>query len=496
MSDQWSSNPGGAPPTPPSVPSGWSVATAPTQPPGYGAGPPMPELPQPYQRKPPSRTALVIASMALVIVILLAGLAFVVFRTSTESASTTASTTTTTSSSTTTTTRKPTTTAPATPNVPPSSAAPTTRVPPSTVPPGPIPTQAEVEAAVAEISAFVEKERGLPFKNPVKVELVGDEEFNARLLQDFDEEKETIEREGKLLKALGLLENDVNITETMKSLLAAGVLGFYDPETKALVVRGRALTPYIKQTIAHELVHALDDQHFDLNRKDLEEKKDESMFGLSATAEGNARRIESAYVNAMSPADKQSRDEEEAAFALAQADVLSALPPILLNMISAPYDVGQPFVTATVAEGGNELLASAFTNPPPTSSQVMHPTKFFDHVAPVPVPKPKADGKEIDDRMFGELMTTLTLNDGAPSEAAKAADGWSGDWYVLWDDGQNGSCVRIDYRMTTNKELDELEHAYKTWQQKHKGAEVKRTPEGLQITSCSSAASGGGRSPA
>ena len=498
MSNQWSSNPGGAPPTPPSVPAGWSVSTAPTQPPSYGAGPPMPQLPQPYERKPPSRTALIIASMALVILILAAGLAFVAFRRSDESASTTASTTTTAPS--TSTTKKPATTttptAPTTPVAPAPSTPPTTRVPTTTVPAGPIPTQAEVEAAVADISAFVAKERGLPFKNPVKVELVGDDDFNARLLKDFDKEQATIERDGKLLKALGLVDPGLNITDTMKSLLSAGVLGFYDPETKALVVRGHALTPYIKQTIAHELTHALDDQYFDLNRKDLDDKKDESVFGFQATVEGNARRIESAYVKAMSAADKQARDDEEAAYGMSQADVLSALPPILINIISSPYDYGQPFVTATVAQGGNDLLASALATPPVTSAQVMHPTKFFTHVAPVPVDKPKAEGKELDDRMFGELMTALTLNDGAPSEAAKAADGWAGDWYVLWDDGQNGSCVRIDYRMTTSKELDEIEHAFKTWQQKHKNADIQRTKDGLQVTSCSSAASGGGRSPA
>ncbi len=496
MSDQWSSNPGGAPPTPPSVPAGWAVTTAPTQPPSYGAGPPMPPLPQPYERKPPSRTALVIASMALVILILVVGLAFVSFRKSDDTAT---APTTTTSPSTSTTKKPATTTTPSTAPSTPSTVTPpstTPRPPVTTAPPGPAPTQAEVDAVVKELSAFVEKERGLTFKTPVKVELAADEAFNQRLLAKFDEDKADIEREGKLLKALGLIDPGVNVVEALRTSLGAGVLGFYDPETKELVVRGQALTPYIKQTMAHELVHAIDDQYFDLNRKDLDDKKDESAFGFQATVEGNARRIEAVYENQMSPADKKARDTEEASYAFAAGDALKDVPPILLSLLSVPYDVGQPFTTAVVKEGGNDLLASAFTTPAPTSTQILHPQKFFTHVAPVEVAKPKAEGKEIDDRMFGEMMTTMTLNDGAPAEAAKAGDGWAGDWYVLWDDGKNGSCVRIDYKMATPKDLDELEQAFKTWQKKHKGADIQRKDGGLEVTSCSSAAAGGGRSPA
>ena len=74
-----------------------------------------------------------------------------------------------------------------------------------------------------------------------------------------------------------------------------GVVGFYDPETDELVVRGAALTPYVRTTIAHELVHALDDQHLDLDRPEYDEADDEIGFGFSSVVEGNARRVENAY---------------------------------------------------------------------------------------------------------------------------------------------------------------------------------------------------------
>lgn len=496
MSNQWSPNPGYAPPTPPSTPAGWDrIDAAPTAPPGYGAGPPLPSLPPPGPRRSIRRTTVIITSMAVVIAMLAVGLTYLWVTRPDETVAAGGASTTTTAPST---TSRPstTTTTPRESPTPPPGSVPVT--PPSTAPSGPAPTQAEVEAVVAEISAFVEKERGLTFKTPAKVELLPDDAFNQRLLADFDEDREEIDRSGKVLKALGLIGPDVNVAETMKLLLSAGVLGFYDPETKALVVRAHQLTPYTKQTIAHELVHALDDQHFDLNRKDFDEKKDESMFGWRSVAEGDARRIESAYVAAMTPADKRARDREEAEFASTQMGVLAQIPPILVNMISAPYEWGQPLVAAIFARGGNDLVASAFITPPITSSQVLHPDLFFANTQPLPVDKPKADGKEIEDQMFGELMTRLTLEDGAAAEAVKAGEGWGGDWYVLWEDGDNGAaCIRIAYKMTTPRDLDELESAYTTWaeDQAHQGAEISRTDDGLEVTSCS-AAPAGGRSPA
>jgi hypothetical protein len=238
--------------------------------------------------------------MAVVIILLAAGLTFALVRRGDDVTATAPATTSTTArKGTTSTTARPTTT------VAPTTTAPAP--PPTSVPAGPAATDAEVEAAVAEIVPFVEKERDLTFKTPVKVELLDDAAFNERLLADFDESKEELEKTSATLKALGLIDPKVDLVAAEKELLSLGVLGFYDPETTALVVRGHQLTPYTKQTLAHELVHALDGQWFDLVRKDLEDKKDESVFGFKAVVEGNARRIENIYQQQMSPADKAAR---------------------------------------------------------------------------------------------------------------------------------------------------------------------------------------------
>ncbi|HYJ71095.1 MAG TPA: hypothetical protein VE265_01310, partial [Actinomycetota bacterium] len=247
--------------------------------------------------------------------------------------------------------------------------------PPATLPePAVPPTQAELEATVADISDFVAQEAGVDFVEPVQVELLGEGDFQDRLLADFDEDIDSLRQDQVLFTALGLVPPGVDLVEAMRSLLGAGVVGFYDPETGELVVRGAGLTPYVRTTIAHELTHALDDQHHDLDRPEYDDAQDEVGFGFSALVEGNARRVESAYRDSLSEGEQVQADTEE--FALGSNFDFGAIPPVLLQLIGAPYQLGQPLVDQIVADRGNEGLAAALADPPHTSEQVIDPDAY------------------------------------------------------------------------------------------------------------------------
>lgn len=485
MSDQWPTEPGQSPPVPPSTPAGWGgpATPPPVAPPPYGGGPAAsPSGPG----RDGNRTTLVIAATVVVLILLAGGGIIWWLNRPTDQPLATAPGTSTTTATSTTTTTPPTTTSPGTSTT-------IVGVPTPTTPAGPAPTQAELEAAVADLSKFVEKERGLKFKTPVKVELVADDEFNQRLLKGFDEEQKSLEKLGTELKALQLVPKGVDVVAASKKMLTAGVLGFYDPESKELLVRGVALNPFVRQTIVHELTHALDDQTFDINRKQYDDRKDEIGFGFSALNEGDARRVENAYNKTLTPQQQAERDQEETAFA-AGAD-LSGVPIILLKLLEAPYDLGEPFVGKLWAKG-QPTLDGAFADPPDTSEQVMHPEKYLTRDPRVDVPHPTPDGAMVDEGVFGELMILVTLEDGVATDAAqRAAAGWAGDWYVTWNDQKNGNCIRINIKMETPKDLQDLSAAFQQWA-KSRSAQIEVTaPDSLQVTSCSAAA-GGGRSPA
>jgi len=321
-------------------------------------------------------------------------------------------------------------------------------------------TPSEVEAVVAEISEFVAREQGVPFLEPVDVELLGEGAFQDRLLADFDEDVEDLRRQEHAFKALGLLDADVDLVEAMRSLLGAGVVGFYDPETGELVVRGASVSPYVRTTIAHELAHALDDQHHDLDRPEYDDAADEVGFGFSAVVEGNARRVETAYRDAMSAEEQAQATAEE--FTIGEGIDIGAVPLVLLELIAAPYQLGQDLVDDLVAEGGDEALATAFADPPTTSEQVIDPSAYIAREGRVDVPHPQVAGQVVDEGVLGQFLIDILLQSELGRSAEDAADGWGGDWAVVWTDGSR-SCVTLTIVGDDVEETEELAQAFDRW---------------------------------
>jgi hypothetical protein len=345
-------------------------------------------------------------------------------------------------------------------------------------------TEAEVDEAVAEISDFVAAERGLDFLAPVRVELEGEGAFQDRLLEDFDEDADQLRTTEVFLEGLGLVDPDTDIVESMRSLLGVGVVGFYDPETDELVVRGAALTPYVRTTIAHELVHALDDQHLDLDRQEYDEADDEIGFGFSALVEGDARRVETAYRASLSDEEQDQAAEEE--MALGADTDLGDIPLVLVDLISAPYALGERLVEGLAADGGEPAVDAAFGDPPRTSEQVLDPERYAAREPAVEVAHPTVPGEVVEEGMLGELLVLLVLADDLDTDVARtAATGWGGDWGVAWRDGER-SCVTATLVGDDIRETTEMQVAFETWAGEH-GATVTpgATPDApFTVQSC------------
>ena len=343
----------------------------------------------------------------------------------------------------------------------------------------------EFLALVEELEAYVAEARGLDFRQPVEVELADDDEFEARLLEDFEEDVDDIEDVEVFYRAMGLIGPDTDLLEELQAIYSAGVLGFYDTETNDLVVRGRTPTPYVRQTIVHELVHALDDQHFELFREQYDERKDEIATGFSSVVEGNARRIEQRWLGEQ-PADvrEQAKAEEQA---FADGIDVDAFPEILLFEIGAPYELGQILVGSLVADGGERAVDAALGDPPTTSEQVLFPPLYSAREARIEVPPPPADGEVVDDGVVGALFWFGLLitgdTDVGQQDAFRAVQGWGGDWAVTWEDGEV-DCVRIDIVGDTQADTDEIESALTTWAESSVAAEISVVDGRVRVDSC------------
>ncbi len=350
----------------------------------------------------------------------------------------------------------------------------------------------EFLALVDRLEADVAKARGLEFLQPVAVELADDAEFEQRLLDNFEEDVSQIEDAEVFYRALGLLGPDENLIDELRAIYSVGVLGFYDPETNELVVRGRTPTPYVQQTIVHELVHALDDQHFELDRKQYDDRKDEISSGFTAVVEGNARRIELQWLDDQPEAFRTTAKEQEQAYG--DGIDVNAFPEILLFEIGAPYQLGPVFVRQLLADGGERAVDAAIDDPPTTSEQFLFPPLYEQREARIEVPPPPADGEVVDDGVVGALFLFGLLTTGASTvnetDAFRAVQGWGGDWAVTWKDGDQ-ACTRIDLVGDTDSDTTEIEQALEAWAQDGP-ASVSTVDGRVRVDSC---AAGAGTTP-
>ena len=310
-------------------------------------------------------------------------------------------------------------------------------------------------AVIAELKAFVESTRGLRFRQPVDVAVVGDAAFRRFLSGGAPAEQSDVDVANAVLRALGLLDADSQLPTG--ELDADTVAGFYDTETKELVVRGPRLTPFVRQVLVHELTHALDDQHFDLDPDFVD---DEAAMAFEALVEGNAVVVESRYLASLPDAERQAAAaEEEAAFGGAGGRI----PDIVAELGSFPYRDGPGLVAALLEAGGQGRLDAAFRSPPVSSAEVLHPERFLDGPGRASVPRVVAEGRVVDDGVLGEVILRLVLAGSVPRDrAARAAAGWAGDRYVAWSAGSR-TCLRATVVMDNAAEAAELAAGLRAW---------------------------------
>lgn len=345
--------------------------------------------------------------------------------------------------------------------------------------------EAELLAVVRELQDYVEQARQLEFTRDVEVELLDGTAFEDRLLADFEENLDQLEEAEVFYRALALLDDDRSLADHLRQFYAQGVLGFYDTETDELVVRGSQLTPYVRQTIVHELVHAIDDQNFELFRPEYDDRDDEISGTFGAVVEGNARRIDQQWL-AEQPEEIQAQvAAEEAEFG--EGIDIDNVPYALIFEIAAPYEFGELFVDHIVAGQGERAVNEALTTPPETSEQILFPEVYDRREPAVEVPTPEPEGDPVDEGVLGALLLFGFLTDPEtgidPITATRGVDGWGGDRYVTWKDG-DANCVRIDMVGDTDDDTAELRRAVTDWTELRGVGTVSNVDGRVRLESC------------
>jgi hypothetical protein len=337
------------------------------------------------------------------------------------------------------------------------------------------------DARVAKYVRFVEQRRKLRFDHPVPVAFLGDAEFVRELQGDrkpTKQDRADARRTAGELRALGLVEGDVDLIQAERDLSAAGVVGFYDEHRKRLFVRGRDLTSTdVRVTLVHELTHALQDQHFDLGHLRRATRTSGESFALTALEEGDAVRVENAYVASL-PRREQDAYARAAAPGSTAPDgpaKTAAVPPVLELLDAAPYLLGPEYVEVLQTLRGTKGVDAAFGSPPTSEDEIVDPVAASDSIRPRAVPTPKlADGEHRDGPAedFGALSLFVTLAARIdPQDALHAAQAWGGDRALAYTRGSaHDECLRIAFRGDTPTGTRAIGDALAAW--------VASVPEG------------------
>jgi hypothetical protein len=337
---------------------------------------------------------------------------------------------------------------------------------------------------IADLARFVERERDLRFEHPVRTEFLADEAFRSRVTGDEPtaEDKATMRHYEALFRALGLVSGTVDLGAAQEQLAGEGIIGLYVPAEDRIYVRGDRVTPAMRPTIVHELTHALQAQHFDLERESRTSGEDTAFTSL---VEADAMRVEDAYVTSL-PRAQQDRIHEDEQRQADDAD-LEDVPRILTELFALPYVFGPRFLDAVVADGGNEAVDRAFRHPPTTEQHIIDPQTYLDDEQPTKVPAPrleageKAAGKADD---FGMLSLLLVLGERLPFASAWAAvAGWRGDASRDYREGGR-DCIRVRTEVDSPDDAQRLLGAVRVWAEGRTAAESSATDDVVTFATC------------
>ncbi|MFO7700122.1 MAG: hypothetical protein R6W79_05920 [Acidimicrobiia bacterium] len=296
---------------------------------------------------------------------------------------------------------------------------------------------ASMRAQIGVIILDVEESRALPFLEVPTVTILDQEEFTARVNSQLEEDldDEELAAQDAMLTLLGMLDEDVDLRDLLVDLYTEQVAGFYDPEAREMVVPVSVdgITPLQEIVIAHELVHALTDQHFEFNgeyERRIEQGTGDDASGLLALVEGDATYQQFLYLESFDPA-KAARAALEA-FSI-DTSVLDAAPAWIQKDLAFPYEHGLVFTGYLISQGGLEAIDRAYQAPPISSEQILDPNKYLRNEQPSEIDPltVQLEGWDlVEEASLGEWGVRLLLTDTLrPGELAQAASGWGNDTY-------------------------------------------------------------------
>jgi hypothetical protein len=317
-------------------------------------------------------------------------------------------------------------------------------------------------ALVDELLKFSSHETALPIKDTVKRKMTTRNEVESYLEEKFNEDEgaKRLQRDEIVLKKFGMIDHDFELKPFLLALLKEQIEAYYDSKTKTVNMLDWVDVDEQKPVLAHELTHALQDQHADLEKWDNQTPnevshdaagdqdhlaKDEMDTARDAVAEGQATAVMMDYI--LKPMGKSIiKDPEVLESVMGQmsasgdSPVMARAPLLLSESLLFPYREGLSFEQDVWMDQGQAAAFTGALDRPPTSSwEIINPREYEQkHIPAIPLLPdihPLVDPlyQAYDIGQMGELdvhiLSELFGGDNAARDLTPAWDGglyWAG----------------------------------------------------------------------
>ena len=243
-------------------------------------------------------------------------------------------------------------------------------------------TTAQAQGLIREVSATVEQLRHLRFKTPVAVEVVD----GAAARKDFeagidDAEREEARHTRDAWVQLGLVPAATDLVAAQLDLAEKGVLGYYHSGSKTFRLLSHVAEGELRSVMAHELTHALEDQHYDLAAVQKRAGNEDQAVAIRAVIEG------SAMVSTLGMLRRQGgigkAREEATRSGQSRAKTVEGAPTFVQMRLLLPYTLGFSFLLRGkpwefLFDGVRmQDIEQAYTQLPYSTREILHPEQYW-----------------------------------------------------------------------------------------------------------------------
>jgi hypothetical protein len=218
----------------------------------------------------------------------------------------------------------------------------------------------------------------------------------------------------------------------------------YDPKAREFFIAAGTEDAEQRMIMAHELAHALEDQHFGIEQwTKAVRDNDDAGFARDAVLEGSAMIAMIDYL--LRGTGRSFRDLGDFGPALMLGEMeasreLNDVPMVLRDQLLFPYLAGANFAAQ----------ALDFERPPASTQQILHPELYLRGVQPETVSLPGLGGmaprgwKKLDENVLGEFGLNQIFKQFLGKERADdLAASWSGDRYAIFEQAPNGRTLLV-----------------------------------------------------